>query len=68
MGGAVIDEHFNVPVWRMRQLQDIEDAARQCIELIAQTRPALRAAEDLPSWDLLVGEIRDLLQEAIGDE
>jgi hypothetical protein len=30
------DEHMAVPVWRMRQLQDVEAAALEVIELIGQ--------------------------------
>jgi hypothetical protein len=62
------DEHFSVPTWRMRQLQDIEDAARQCVELIRQTRPLLRAADDLASWNVLVVQVRDLLSEALDED
>jgi hypothetical protein len=31
------DEHMSVPTWRMRQLQDIEQAALEVVELIGAT-------------------------------
>jgi hypothetical protein len=50
------DEHMAVPVWRMRQLQDIEDAAREAVELIATT----------PSHDQHVaGKVKTLLEDAL---
>ena len=53
------DEHMNVPTWRMRQLQDIEHAARSAVELIAEA-PA-------PERTSLVREVRDLLDEVLED-
>jgi hypothetical protein len=38
------DEHMNVPVWRMRQLQDIEAAALEVVEMIGQTEFEKRSA------------------------
>jgi hypothetical protein len=54
------DEHMNVPTWRMRQLQDIEHAARESVELIA--------AALAPERTSLVCEVRDLLETALGDQ
>ena len=39
------DEHMNVPTWRMRQLQDIEHAAREVV-LVQRDLPSLRVAID----------------------
>ena len=54
------DEHYSVPTWRLRQLQDIEHAARQCVELIKQGGTRERSA--------LVTVIDGLLTEALGDD
>lgn len=51
------DEYMSVPTWRVRQLQLIEDAARESVELIAQASPAERSG--------LVCEVRDLLSDAL---
>ena len=32
------DEHMTLPTWRVRQLQDIEDAAREAIEILSEKR------------------------------
>ena len=32
------DEHASVPTWRLRQLQLIEDAAREAVEILAKRR------------------------------
>jgi hypothetical protein len=38
------DEHMSVPTWRMRQLQDIEQAALEVVEMIGQTEYEKRSA------------------------
>jgi hypothetical protein len=55
------DEHMNVPTWRMRQLQNIEQAARQAVELINVAPVKWPEAS-------LVATVRDLLVEALGDD
>lgn len=50
------DEHVSVPTWRLRQLQLIEEAALQSIEVIEDAPPPLPA---------LVAGIRDLLADAL---
>ena len=55
------DEHMNVPTWRMKQLQDIEHAARQAVELINLTPTPLRNSN-------LAIEIRDALVEALKED
>jgi hypothetical protein len=47
------DEHVSVPTWRMRQLQAIEDAARESVEMIREQ-----------GWPC-AGEVRDLLADAL---
>jgi hypothetical protein len=39
------DEHMNVPVWRMKQLQDVEHAAREVVA-VQRDLPLLRVAID----------------------
>jgi hypothetical protein len=51
------DEHMRVPTWRLKQLQDIEHAARTAVELLDEQPP------DAP----LVATVRDLLSEALGE-
>lgn len=48
------DEHMNLPTWRVRQLQDIEHAAR---EVVVSQR-------DLPSLRVAI----DKLAEALADD
>ena len=55
------DEHMSVPTWRMRQLQDIEQAARVAVELIAAAPVKWPEAS-------LVASVRDLLTDALGDD
>ena len=57
------DEHMTLPTWRWRQLRDVEDAAREVRELIAQTprTERIRRAD-------LVDEIKALLDDAVVDE
>ena len=57
------DEHLNVPVWRMRQLQDVEQAARECVELVRATAPSERT-----TLANLATEMRELLEDALGDD
>lgn len=56
------DEHMNVPTWRMRQLQTIEDAAREVVEMTAHVYPVRRE-----SMRGLLAEVHDKLVEALGD-
>lgn len=59
------DEHMSVPTWRMRQLQNVEQAARVVVEL---SRGALReSTRDAEHWALFI-EICDVLGEALGDD
>ena len=51
------DEHMNVPTWRMRQLQDIEQAALEVVEMIGQTEYDKRSE--------LAREVSALLSDAI---
>jgi|HubBroStandDraft_3_1064219.scaffolds.fasta_scaffold598517_2 hypothetical protein len=51
------DEHMSVPTWRMRQLQDIEQAALEVVELIGQTEYEKRSAFER--------EVSALLSDAI---
>jgi hypothetical protein len=51
------DEHMSVPTWRMRQLQDIEQAALEVVEMIGQTEYEKRSACER--------EISALLSDAI---
>lgn len=53
------DEHMSVPVWRMRQLQDVEHAARECVELLKTGRGTHGAIER---------KVLDLLTEALSDD
>jgi hypothetical protein len=57
------DEFMSVPVWRMRQLQDVEHAAREAVEL------ATRAQASGPrSPRHVLVEVKALLEDALGDE
>jgi hypothetical protein len=51
-----------VPVWRMRQLQDVEQAAREVVELIRATSfsPAGEAGR-------FAAEVKGILDDALGD-
>jgi hypothetical protein len=62
LGHRPTDEHYSVPTWRMRQLQDTEHAARVVVELA-------RASLDSfgPEARAIFVEIRDTLAEALGD-
>jgi hypothetical protein len=40
------DEHMSVPTWRMRQLQDIEQAALEVVEMIGQTEYEKRSESE----------------------
>jgi hypothetical protein len=51
------DEHLRVPVWRMRQLQAIEDAAREVVELVVVTPFAERSPFER--------EVKALLEDAL---
>jgi hypothetical protein len=51
------DEHMSVPTWRMRQLQDIEQAALEVVEMIGQTEYEKRSESER--------EISALLSDAI---
>jgi hypothetical protein len=55
------DEHMTLPTWRVRQLQSIEDAARETVELIRETKP-----QDRQRRADLVAEVQALLEDAIG--
>ena len=55
------DEHMNVPTWRMRQLQDIEHAAREVIEAWRTDVPRVRGST------LEERAAMDRLTEALGD-
>jgi hypothetical protein len=57
------DEHMTVPVWRMRQLQNVEQAAREVVEVC-------RTASFSPAGEpgRFAAEIRGLLEDALGDD
>ena len=57
------DEHLSVPTWRMRQLQDIEHAARECVELLPKV---MHDADPAQAAQLAV--VYDLLHEALGND
>jgi hypothetical protein len=57
------DEHMTVPVWRMKQLQDVEQAAREAVELAAHAQ----ASGPRSPRHVLV-EVKALLEDALGDE
>lgn len=57
------DEFMSVPVWRMKQLQDVEQAAREAVELaggVQMTGP--RAARHV------LVEVKALLEDALADD
>jgi hypothetical protein len=54
------DEHMTLPTWRVRQLQDIEGAATEAVELIAETSP-----HDRSRLADLTAEVRALLENAL---
>lgn len=56
------DEHMAVPVWRMRQLQDVEHAAREAVELAR----GVQASGPRSARHVLV-EVKALLEDALGD-
>jgi hypothetical protein len=60
------DEHMSLPTWRVRQLQDIEHAARLVAELIDETKR--RALDDPGIWKALADEAASLLEQALGDD
>jgi hypothetical protein len=49
------DERMAVPVWRVRHLQTIEDAAREIVELLKARR-------------ITLNEIEGMLDDALGGE
>ena len=51
------DEHYNVPTWRLRQLQAIEDAAKEAVELVPPSKQGRTDTER---------RVYDLLTEALG--
>jgi hypothetical protein len=54
---------MTVPVWRMRQLQNVEQAAREVVEVC-------RTASFSPAGEpgRFAAEIRGLLEDALGDD
>jgi hypothetical protein len=64
------DEHMSVPTWRMKQLQDIEHAAREAVELIAAERSVgswLTPSQADARRASALGVVGDLLTEALGE-
>jgi hypothetical protein len=56
------DEHMSVPVWRMKQLQDIEHAAREAVETLTV---AVRRPDQDRERSALLCDARDGLVEAL---
>jgi hypothetical protein len=50
------DEHMTLPTWRVRQLQDIEDAAREAVELVLPSKQGRTDTE---------ARVHDLLTDAL---
>ena len=51
------DEHMTLPTYRVRQLQDIEAAAIEAVELISTSPQGLR--------NVLTAEVKGLLSEVL---
>jgi hypothetical protein len=62
MGHRADDEHMNLPTWRVRQLQDIEHAAREVVEVYRKDMPRLRGSS------LDERAAMDRLTEALGED
>ena len=52
------DEHMALPTWRVRQLQAIEDAAHEAVEILSEKR---RNGADEQAV-----EVKALLEDALG--
>jgi hypothetical protein len=63
LGHRPTDEHMSVPTWRLRQLQDVEQAAREVVEL------ARGRLDGLPlEARAFIVELRAILEDALGDD